>query len=738
MVSAAYGWISRYLFYGKDQAASPDSALLASADALSRHQPELAINHLLAWPQAPSKLEATDPADVDHAWLLLQCFWALQQPLAFRRQLKALAHWVPAEDWRVQHGLLQLQLIQGVQRAPSSLVLTLIEHHGAQHLPHLALAAIQVCLDVGAIPLADRLLAPFCAVHTSDLCRMRAQLLEIQGELTRAEERLLSHFHHGVQSRRYCEQLVDLLFRLRREQTSLPVLKQALAQHGVSSSPLLSRFAEAKLMQCQAAPGLRAKLLERLQNSVGAEQQPPTALSTGYDMLGRTEWFAHIHPELIERPGMAANLASNLMMHCSSHAIRSYPHLAKNLSAFFAKQWQSLGSDLAWTPVTPVPKSRLKIAWICGDIANHPVFRFVYSWWVASQGQRQHEHWLLATHPPSAEHARWVQELPDVQWLDLSHISTMPEFVRAVRAQGCDVVIDLNGWTANNIGPAFQARLAPLQINYLAFHASTGNPSMDAWIVDHALLPANNSQLEWHTERLVRLSRPFLAWQPAPLLPEAQCQAVAPICFDQHDPIRFGCFNHARKISTAALQLWAELLRRIPDAQLVLKAFAGEDAETAELLQRRLLRAGLDLARIHFLPYTATPYEHLQQYGQMDIALDSFPNTGCTTTCEALWMGVPVLTLCGDHYVSRMGHAVVCAAGLEDWSVPNPDAFWQKAQGEAQPQRLQWLRSNRSHWRQQLQRSPLGDAAGLMQHLEQTIERLWCDSAHDAATIASR
>ena len=101
-------------------------------------------------------------------------------------------------------------------------------------------------------------------------------------------------------------------------------------------------------------------------------------------------------------------------------------------------------------------------------------------------------------------------------------------------------------------------------------------------------------------------------------------------------------------------------------------------------------------------------------------------------------MGVPVLTLCGDHYVSRMGHAVVCAAGLEDWSVPNPDAFWQKAQMEAEPQRLQWLRSNRSHWRQQLQRSPLGDAAGLMQHLEQTIERLWGDSAHNAETMASR
>ena len=198
--------------------------------------------------------------------------------------------------------------------------------------------------------------------------------------------------------------------------------------------------------------------------------------------------------------------------------------------------------------------------------------------------------------------------------------------------------------------------------------------------------------------------------------------------FNNSEPIRFGCFNHPRKISSYALSFWAELLNSVPNSALVLKAFSSEDSDSATLLKRRLIRAGLNYDRIHFLPFTSTPQEHLLQYGQMDIALDSFPNTGCTTTCEALWMGVPVITLRGQHYVSRMAHSVLCAAGLSDWSFEDRDDFIAMCLRQAQPERLQWLRANRGYWRQQVQESPLGDAKNLMANLESTFESLYHNS----------
>ena len=122
---------------------------------------------------------------------------------------------------------------------------------------------------------------------------------------------------------------------------------------------------------------------------------------------------------------------------------------------------------------------------------------------------------------------------------------------------------------------------------------------------------------------------------------------------------------------------------------------------------QRFIAAEIDLNRLHFLPFTSTPEEHLKQYSQMDVALDSFPNTGCTTTCEALWMGVPVLSLHGNHYVTRMSHAVLCGAGLSDWSFSDAEHFINHAESLSVKTRLEWLRSNRSYWRKQLTTSQL-------------------------------
>jgi len=148
------------------------------------------------------------------------------------------------------------------------------------------------------------------------------------------------------------------------------------------------------------------------------------------------------------------------------------------------------------------------------------------------------------------------------------------------------------------------------------------------------------------------------------------------------------------------------------------------------LLRRRMVRAGLDPERVIWLPLVPTPTEHLHQYRHIDIALDPLPNGGCTTTCEALWMGVPVITLEGATYVSRMSTAVLRGAGLDSWVCTSEEAYVELTKEKAA--QLALLRSSRHQWRLQLAASPLGDAANLMAHLEQAF------SAMHAAALKSQ
>ena len=142
-----------------------------------------------------------------------------------------------------------------------------------------------------------------------------------------------------------------------------------------------------------------------------------------------------------------------------------------------------------------------------------------------------------------------------------------------------------------------------------------------------------------------------------------------------------------------------------------------------------MIAHGLDPDRVEWLSLTRGPLEHLQQYSRLDVALDPFPNGGCTTTCESLWMGVPVITMKGSHYVSRMSTAVLAGAQLSDWIADTPEDYLSKAKGAAQ--QLSFLRQNRHKWRHQLQRSPLGDVIGLMQSLEDAFTSIALK--HDSA-----
>ena len=450
-----------------------------------------------------------------------------------------------------------------------------------------------------------------------------------------------------------------------------------------------------QLMKRQSAAGRRSAFQERLQYSLGTPNAHPGEsdgnLLTAYDQTGCSHLMPWLHPKAWQALELRPLLCSNLVMQLAS---QSHPRAVEATERLASRY-------VAPMPFSPGPTGNpLRVALVSPDFGYHPVGRFVQMLLEAGLGQ---DGTLFLASTQGTPMPR-TQELAGSQLINLYNRSEADQ-VQLMRDLKLDVAVDLTGWTANHSGHLFAPRIAPLQINYLGYYASSGLPSMDAWLGDQALFPT--PMQEWHSERIVRLPRAFLAWKPSSHLPEGTVE-VPP---GPDGPITFGCFNHARKLSAATLTLWAKLLEAVPSAQLALKAFASDDPGVAELIKRRMRRCGLPLERVIWLPTTARPEDHLRQYGLMDIGLDPFPNGGCTTTCEALWMGVPVITLRGSHYVGRMSTAVLTAADLPHYIADNEDAYLRIAVDAAA--RVNALRQGRRTLRGQMQTSALGDAEGL-------------------------
>jgi predicted O-linked N-acetylglucosamine transferase (SPINDLY family) len=294
---------------------------------------------------------------------------------------------------------------------------------------------------------------------------------------------------------------------------------------------------------------------------------------------------------------------------------------------------------------------------------------------------------------------------------------------RLIRADALDIAVDLAGHSALNRLSLFARRLAPVQVTYLGYPNTTGLRAMDFRFVDEQTDPAGEAD-EYHSEKLVRFAD--TAWAFLPPCDEAEIAARArPV----GTPFTFGCFNHFLKVPDDQLRVWARLLQAVPDARLLLKSRGLQEPGIAEGVRRRLAGVGLDSARVELRDHAATLQEHLAMYGEIDVALDSFPYAGTTTTCEALWMGVPVVTRAGDRHVSRVGVSLLRAAGHPELIATDDVDYVRIAAELARDSgRLAQLRTA---VREDFRRSPLLDHAGQARRFGAALERCW--AAHVAA-----
>jgi predicted O-linked N-acetylglucosamine transferase (SPINDLY family) len=303
-----------------------------------------------------------------------------------------------------------------------------------------------------------------------------------------------------------------------------------------------------------------------------------------------------------------------------------------------------------------------------------------------------------------------------------------------IRQDGIDILVDLAGHTTDNSLLALARKPAPVQATWIGYPNTTGLEAMDYRLTDAISDPPGQTE-SWHSEQLVRLPKTFSCYC-AP----AESPAVGPLPALANGFVTFGSFNNFRKLSDPTIAVWARLLREIPTARLLLKSQGLGNPQALKLLRDRFVGTGVSAERIQFHGAGLSKEQHMGLYNQVDLCLDPFPYNGTTTTCDALWMGVPVVTLAGRTHVARVGLSLVSNLGFPEWAVETPEAFVAKCQ--ALTGDLPGLASLRLRLREQMRLSPLCDAPQFVGHLENAFREMWqrwCESQrHEVRWPASQ
>lgn len=298
------------------------------------------------------------------------------------------------------------------------------------------------------------------------------------------------------------------------------------------------------------------------------------------------------------------------------------------------------------------PEKRLRIGLVSPDFRAHSVAYFIEP--VLEHHDRGRFELICFNNSPRADEVTARLRSHAAGWHEVAAM-TDEGIAALVRSRGIDVLVDLSGHTLGHRMGVFALRGAPVQATFIGYPNTTGLDTMDVRLVDSITDPPGVEALA--VERLWRMEGCFLCYRPARDAPEPSARAPG-------SPVTLGSFNVLPKLSPAAVDLWCACLARLPGARLLLKCNQLTDARVRERCRGWFTAKGIDAGRIELLPPTPTLAEHLALYSRLDVALDTYPYAGTTTTCEALWMGVPVVTMEGGTHVSRVGSSLLRGAGL--------------------------------------------------------------------------
>jgi tetratricopeptide (TPR) repeat protein len=361
----------------------------------------------------------------------------------------------------------------------------------------------------------------------------------------------------------------------------------------------------------------------------------------------------------------------------------------------------------------PDPDRRLRIGMLSGDFRQHPVGYFLEAAITAHQRAGFHLTAYDVGKRTDATTAR-LRGAFDA-WRSLGKLED-EAIVAQIRADGIDILVDLTGHTETSRISVMEYRPAPVQVSWIGYANTNGVAAMDWIIADAAVLPPEDEAL--YIEKPLRLPGCYLCYTPPR---EAVAPSPPPMLHKGH--VTFGCFNNLAKINEEVLGAWAAILKRLPDARLLLKTAVLREVETAQKLRARFAAAGGDVARLDLEGHSPRA-DYFARYATVDFMLDPFPVPGGTTTAEAIHAGVPTLTRRGrGGMISRNGETLLSAVGLQDWIAADTADYIEKAVGFAgDADGLAAIRTR-------LSLGPLGDAATYARGLEAAwryIWREWC------------
>lgn len=425
------------------------------------------------------------------------------------------------------------------------------------------------------------------------------------------------------------------------------------------------------------------------------------------------EAFERFEQALTLTPGNDAAYSNLLLVlnasarYDAAHVCAAHRRFAERFEAPLLASWPKHANDR-------LPDRPLRIGYVSSDLRTHSVAWFIEPV-LANHDREQFEIYAYHGHEVEDEVSGRLRSHV-TQWRRLVGLAD-EEVARGIEEDRIDILVDLNGHTAMNRLLVFARKPAPVQVTWLGYPNTTGLAAMDYRFTDRFADPEGMTE-RYHTETLWHLPESFSCYRPPESAP-----AVGTLPHTDSGVITFGSFNNRAKIGPEVIALWARVLQAVPCSRLMLKGKGYDDESVQEALRDAFRAHGIGAERLRLHGGYDTHAEHLRRYHEIDIALDPFPYNGTTTTCDALWMGVPVVTLEGRVHVARVGVSLLNHLGLAEWVAGSPSDYVEIAARQAcNTPRLAALRRQ---LRARMASSPLTDAPAFTRHLESAYRSMW-------------
>ena len=431
------------------------------------------------------------------------------------------------------------------------------------------------------------------------------------------------------------------------------------------------------------------------------------------DQGEQTECREHYEVAIRLKPQSTTLLSGYLL------ALNDDPHLDPVWVAQQHRRFQSLikGELRDVRPADRDPARKLRVAYVSPDFRRHSVAYFIAS------VLRAHDREVVDVTCYStglAEDEVTAAIKASVPSFRKVYRESDEDLAQRIKADGIDILVELSGHTADSRLVMMARRAAPIQITYLGYPNTTGLEQMDYRLTDAIADPVGATE-SLYTEELARIEGGFLSYKPPEFADEL---AVADLPARRNGYVTFGSFNNLAKINEQVLDTWASILAQVPDSRLLLKARGLRN----DLVKTRIVAAfaarGVDAeSRVQLMGHERSALDHLVTYNRLDLALDTFPYNGTTTTCEALWMGTPVATFAGRMHAGRVGASILTHAGLAELLAHDREDYIDRA--VALGKDLDALARVRLGLRERFASSAVMDASRLARGLERLYRDAW-------------